>query len=88
MATTVDVNRPCKAIITLAAVISEPVKVNGNDAWRPVAIDNTSLGVELVGHNHQQLLEQIRDKLEEYKKLWQNMIVSVENSTINANQES
>lgn len=88
VAAVVDTRRPCQATITLAVVIAEPVTIDGSERWRPIAVDNTSLGVELIGHNHQQLIEQIRKKFEEYKALWQNKVISVQTSQVDVKQAS
>jgi len=72
----VDMNKPAKAIFTISVMVAEPLEESKQ--WRPVLVDNTSLSVNLVGHNHQELAAQIRQKLEEFKKLWGTQIISLE----------
>lgn len=84
MALTVDTKRPCKATILIGVVIAEPVTDgNGTDTWRPVCVDNTSIGVNLEGYNHQQLDTQIKQKIEEFKQLWGTQVILVETSPSN-----
>ena len=79
----VDTKRPCKATLVIGMMIAEPL-TNGN--WRPVCVDNTSLGVNLDGYNHQQLEAQVKQKIEEFKQLWGNQIISLQDLPNNVEQ--
>lgn len=84
MASSVDNKRPCKATLVIGVVITEPTKDNttGSEGWRPICVDNTSIGVNLDGYNHQDLSLQVKTKLEEFSKLWGNQLILLETSPV------
>jgi hypothetical protein len=80
MELSVDTKRPCKATINISILIAEPVN---NGTWRPVCVDNVSIGVDLQGYNHQQLDAQVKQKIEEFRELWGKQIILIDNSPNN-----
>jgi hypothetical protein len=81
----VNINRKCKATLTIGILITEPI---GQSKWRPVHVNNDSITVELDGFNHQDLIGQIYEKLQELKQLWgQNKTAYLENLQVDAQKQ-
>lgn len=72
----IDTRRPSKAVITINFLITVPID---EKSWAPINVDFDSFSVELTGYNPQDLLLQIRNKIEEFKNIWGTQIVSLEN---------
>jgi len=70
-----DMQKPCRATLIIGIMIAEPLT---NGTWRPIHVDNDSLGVILQGHNPQELATQVRQKIQEFKESWGNQIIQLE----------
>lgn len=67
----IDYTRPCQAIIQIAIAVTEPTTSDSNKSGNNVVhVDNASFVVELEGYEHTSLMQQIHNKIEEFKKSW------------------